>query len=441
MSTKNQPLAARMRPRTLDDIIGQDDIIGPGSPLRRLADPTNNNPSGSIILYGNPGTGKTSIAHAVANTTQAHVAQLSATTTGVKDLRLEISAARVRKADRDEPTILFIDEIHRFSKSQQDILLPAVEDGTVTLIGATTENPSFSLNSALMSRSILCRLNPISEENIATAITNACNDPRGYNATVTIDDDALRLLSSNAGGDIRTALTHCESAVGVALSQHTAKEGKIIRVTVEHVTASASNVAALYDRDGDQHYDIISAFIKSMRGSDPDAAVYWLARMIAAGEDPRFIARRLIVHASEDVGMADPTVLPTCIAAAQAVQLVGLPEARINLTQATLAIATAPKSNSVIHAINTANLAVDAAPNAEVPNHLRDAHYPGAKALGHGEGYLYPHSFPGHVTDTSVQYLPDRLRGSTIYRPSNNGAEVEVAQRLNSIRTHQEKNN
>lgn len=440
MSTKNQPLAARMRPQTLDDIIGQDDIIGPGTPLRRMADPTNNDLSGSVILYGNPGTGKTSIAHAVANTAHAQVAQLSATTAGVKDLRSEISAARVRKADHDESTILFIDEIHRFSKSQQDTLLPAVEDGTVTLIGATTENPSFSLNSALMSRSILCRLNPISEKDIATAITRACDDPRGYNTTVTIDDDALRLLSSNAGGDIRTALTHCEAAVGVALSRHTATSGNIIHITMQHVTASAGSVTALYDRDGDQHYDIISAFIKSMRGSDPDASVYWLARMIAAGEDPRFIARRLIVHASEDVGMADPTVLPVCIAAAQAVQLVGLPEARINLTQATLAIATAPKSNSVIHAINTANLAVDAAPNADVPNHLRDAHYPGAKALGHGEGYLYPHDFPGHVTDTTVQYLPDRLQGSTIYRPSTNGAEMATTQRLESIRTHQKRN-
>lgn len=433
MTSHTQPLAARMRPRSLDEIVGQDHILAPGSFLHALADPTNP-AKGSVILYGPPGTGKTSIASAIANTTGAEFITLSATSSGVKQLRDEISAAAARRGKDKASTVIFVDEIHRFSKAQQDALLPAVEDGTIALIGATTENPSFALNNALLSRSVLCTLRPITDANVADAITAAVTDPRGLDGAVTLSDDALSVLATTAGGDIRSALTHLEAACTVA-SRHNRTE-----ITVDDIEGIAGTVAARYDRDGDQHYDIISAFIKSMRGSDPDAAVYWMARMIAGGEDPRFIARRLIVHASEDVGMADPTVLQTCIAAAQAVQLVGLPEARINLTQAAIAVATAPKSNGVIKAINEAQLAVDAAPNAPVPNHLRDSHYPGAQRLGHGDNYLYPHDFPGHVTAVPQQYLPDGLTDRQIYYPTNNGHEATVTARLASIYNHQHRN-
>lgn len=445
----NMPLAARMRPRSLDEVVGQDHLLTPGSPLRTLADPDRPT-SGSHILYGPPGTGKTTITTAIASTTDAEFVTLSATDSGVKEVRALIAAAKKRSP---APTIVFIDEIHRFSKSQQDALLPATESGTIALIGATTENPSFSLNSALMSRSRLHLLHALDNSDIETLLRRALADhdrgvTTGNTTDMTVSDDVLDLIATTAAGDARAGLTILEAAVNAANARD------LPEITTELVTTVIGDVAARYDRDGDQHYDIISAFIKSMRGSDPDAAVYWLARLIAGGEDPRFIARRLIVHASEDVGLADPSVLPVCVAAAQAVQLVGLPEARINLTQATLAIATAPKSNGVIKAINAAEALVAADPNTEVPVHLRDAHYPGAKMLGHGVGYDYPHDHLGHVTDDHVDYLPESVRGLTdttpvyggppknritggVYVPSGNGHEAVVRAVLTGNHDHQ----
>lgn len=444
MTDTTRPLAARMRPTTLDEVVGQDHLIYPGSPLPRLADPDDPT-STSVLLYGPPGTGKTTIASVIAQTTGADFITLSATSAGVKDVRSTITTAR----ESNTPTIVFIDEIHRFSKSQQDALLPAVEDGTITLIGATTENPSFSVNSALNSRTNLLRTHALTTEDITTLIERALTDDRGLPG-LSIDPSAASTIARLASGDARTALTLLDTAGSICTTADRTQ------ISNDDITQAADGVAARYDRNGDMHYDVISAFIKSMRGSDPDAAVYWLARLIDAGEDPRFIARRLIVHASEDVGMADPTVLQTCVAAAQAVQLVGLPEARINLTQAVLAVATAPKSNGVIKAINAAQQLVSADPSAAVPVHLRDSHYPGAKLLGHGDGYRYPHDHPGHVTDVAVDYLPESIRGLAdatptyhgppsnkitggVYVPTANGQESVVRERLTGIHTHQTK--
>ena len=380
------PLAVRMRPHTLDEVVGQAHLTGPGTPLRKLAE---NDAGMSVILWGPPGTGKTTLAHVISQVTRRRFTELSAVTAGVKDVRAAIEAARRELGLTGTQTVLFIDEVHRFNKAQQDALLPAVENRWVSFIGATTENPSFSVVGPLLSRSLLLTLEPLSDEDLQQVVQRALSDERGLGGTVSLDDAALAHLIRLASGDARRALTYLESA-SLGLPR-----GAIIdTATLERAVDRA---AVRYDRDGDQHYDVISAFIKSIRGSDPDAAVHYLARMIEAGEDPRFIARRLIVHASEDVGLADPSALGVAVAAAHAVEFVGLPEARINLTQATIHLALAPKSNSVIKAIGAAQADVRAGLAGPVPSHLRDAHYPGAARLGHGHDYEYPHDFPEGV--------------------------------------------
>jgi putative ATPase len=414
----NAPLAARMRPRTLDEVLGQDQLLGPGSPLRRLVE---GDAPMSLILFGPPGTGKTTLALIVSTATNRRFVQLSAINAGVKDVREAIATAKAELARTGRQTVLFIDEIHRFSKTQQDSLLHAVEARHVTLVAATTENPFFAIVSPLLSRSLVLTLQPLTDESISALIDRALTDERGLNGAVTLDDDARAHLVRLAGGDARRALTALEAAAGT--SQH------VDLATLEQAIDTA---AVRYDRDGDQHYDVISAFIKSIRGSDPDAALHYLARMIEAGEDPRFIARRLVVHASEDVGLADPTALLAATAAAQAVQLVGLPEARINLAQATIHLATAPKSNAVVRAIDAAQADVRNGLAGAVPPPLRDSHYPGARKLGHGKRYTYPHDLPAGVAEQ--QYPPDELVGRDYYEPSGRGAERELADRLAKLR-------
>jgi len=412
------PLAVRMRPRSLDEVIGQRHLTAPGTPFRKLID---NDAPMSLVLWGPPGTGKTTLAYVVSQVTKRRFTELSAVTAGVKDVRAAVDAARQQLGMNGRQTLLFIDEVHRFSKTQQDALLPAVENRWVSFIGATTENPSFSVVSPLLSRSLLLTLQPLDDDDIRTLIKRALAEERGLGGKVQIDDDALEHLIRLAGGDGRRSLTYLEAAA----------------LGTDHIDAptlerAVDRAAVRYDRDGDQHYDVISAFIKSMRGSDVDAALHYLARMIAAGEDPRFIARRLIVHASEDVGMADPTALQAAVAAAHAVEFVGLPEARINLAQAVIHIALAPKSNAVIKAIGAAEADVRAGLIGGVPTHLRDAHYPVAKHLGHGKGYIYPHDLPeGIVTQ---QYAPDVINGRAYYEPSGHGMEGRFAERARLIR-------
>jgi putative ATPase len=412
------PLAVRMRPRSLDEVIGQRHLTAPGTAFRKLID---NDAPMSLVLWGPPGTGKTTLAYVVSQVTSRKFIELSAVTAGVKDVRAAVDQARRDLGMYGRQTVLFVDEVHRFSKTQQDALLPAVENRWVSFIGATTENPSFSVVSPLLSRSLLLTLRPLDDDDIRAVIKRAISDERGLGDTVTIDDDALEHLVRLAGGDGRRALTYLEAA---ALGTDV-----IDTPTIERAVDKA---AVRYDRDGDQHYDVISAFIKSMRGSDPDAALHYLARMIEAGEDPRFIARRLIVHASEDVGMADPTALTTAVAAAQAVEFVGLPEARINLAQAVIHIALAPKSNAVVKAIGAAQADVGAGLIGAVPAHLRDAHYPGAKRLGHGDGYVYPHDLPEGIA--AQRYAPDAVAGRTYYEPTNHGMEARFSERLGRIR-------
>lgn len=424
MSTNHQPLAARMRPTTLDEIVGQGHLVFPGSPLQLL---TQGKGSTSVLLYGPPGTGKTTIASVIAHQTSRTFTELSATSAGVKDVRLALSNAKKTLDEDGTQTLVFIDEIHRFSKAQQDVLLPAVEDGTISLIGATTENPSFSVNSALVSRSVLMVLRPIDNDDIAALLARALSeDPVLSGTGLTVAPEILDIIAELATGDARQALNRLETSVTTAVA---AGKKELDRETLEQVTGSALQ---RYDRDGDQHYDVISAFIKSMRGSDPDATLHWLARMIEAGEDPRFIARRIVVHASEDVGMADPTVLPVAIAAAHAVQLIGMPEARINLAQAAVAVATAPKSPGIIRGIDAALKDVQQGRTGGVPKHLRDAHYPGAKTLGHGVGYQLPHNFDHGVV--AQQYLPTEILGSQYYLPTTNGFEQTVTSRLAGIK-------
>ena len=403
------PLAARMRPRTIDDVVGQEHLVGVGKPLRRLVE---QDKLSSAIFWGPPGTGKTTLALAVAGTTKRAFEQLSAVTAGVKDVREVIERARQRLGMHAQGTILFLDEIHRFSKSQQDALLPAVEDGTLTLIGATTENPFFEVNAPLRSRSTLFRLEPLSRDAIRTLIE------RGLIAlATTATPDAVDLLSERSGGDGRQVLTSLE--VASALSHPD-------QVLVEHVEAALGTSALRYGRD--DHYDVISAFIKSLRGSDPQAATYYLARMLEAGEDARFIVRRMVIFASEDIGLADPTALMIAVAAAHALEHVGLPEAELNLAHAAIHLATAPKSNRAALAIWGARADIKNGAVGEVPAHLRDAHYQGASALGHGTGYDYPHDDPrGWVPQ---QYLPDELIAKRWYEPSQHGREREIAQRL-----------
>ena len=441
------PLAVRMRPRTLDELQGQAHLLTPGSPLRRLVEPADVGRSShtgergaaarpsssslsSVILWGPPGTGKTTLAYLVARGSGRRFVELSAVTAGVKDVRAVVTDARRRLAAGEE-TVLFIDEVHRFSRSQQDALLPSVENRWVTLIAATTENPSFSVVSPLLSRSLLLTLQPLGADDIGRLIDRALDDERGLAGTVGISEEAREQIVRMAGSDARKALTVLEAAAGTVLAQTPASSSSPL-IEVADVERAADVAAVRYDRAGDQHYDVISAFIKSMRGSDPDATMHYLARMIAAGEDPRYIARRIVIHAAEDVGLADPTVLSTAVAAQQAVAMIGMPESGLILAEAALAVATAPKSNAVTAALNESLADVRAGKASAVPAHLRDAHYAGAEGLGHGKGYRYPHDFPHAVV--GQQYLPDGLEGIRYYRPTGNGFEKQLASRLEAVR-------
>ena len=415
------PLAVRMRPRSIEEIVGQQHLLGAGSPLRRLASGTT---AMSVFLWGPPGVGKTTIAAVVSQSTQRRFVEISAVTAGVKEVRAELDLAR-KELERGTQTVLFVDEVHRFSKAQQDVLLPAVENRIVTLIAATTENPSFSVISPLLSRSLLLTLKPLTDDDIGVLVDRALTDERGLDGAYTLDDQARATLIRLAGGDARRSLTYLEEAAAgaTALDQTT--------ITPDVVENAVDRAALRYDKDGDQHYDVISAFIKSVRGSDVQAALHYLARMIEAGEDPRFIARRLVILASEDIGMAAPSVLQTCVAAAQAVQLIGMPEARLNLAQATVAAAMAPKSNAVYLAIDAAIADVRQGKVGEVPPHLRDAHYRGAEKLGHGQGYRYAHDEPHAVA--RQQYLPDALTGATYYQPTDHGNEAHLVEVLGHL--------
>ncbi len=419
---RRAPLAARLRPRTLDEIVGQDHLVGPGRPLRELIEADR---LSSVILWGPPGTGKTTLARVVALTTSKVFEELSAVTAGVKDVRGVIERARDRLGTHGTGTILFLDEVHRFNKAQQDALLPAVEDGLIVLIGATTENPHFEVNPPLMSRSTLFRLHPLDEASLTDLIR------RGLDAEQAgADDDAVRHLAARSGGDGRHGLTGTEVAVALAGRRGESAPGgrpgvngmESVHVTLADAEAAADAKAVRYGRDG--HYDVISAFIKSIRGSDADAGLYWLARMLDAGEDPRFIARRLVILASEDIGLADDAALLVADAAARAVEYVGLPEAQLNLAHAVVRLATAPKSNRVTVALGLAAADARTAGTGEVPMHLRDAHYQGAKSLGHGEGYRYPHDHPdGWVAQ---QHRPAEVADNVYYEPSDHGAEATL---------------
>ncbi|WP_150243727.1 replication-associated recombination protein A [Nocardiopsis quinghaiensis] len=422
-----EPLAVRMRPRTLDEVMGQRHLLGRGSPLRRLVE---DDAPMSVFLWGPPGTGKTTLATVVSRVTQRRFVELSAVNAGVKDVRAVVDDARRRMGMHGTRTLLFVDEVHRFNRTQQDALLPAVENRWVSFIGATTENPFFSVVSPLLSRSLLLSLESLDEDDVRALVDRALADERGLDGRYTLSEEGADHLVRLAGGDGRRSLTYLEAAALVAGPP----SGEPVTITAEHVERAVDRHAVRYDRSGDQHYDVVSAFIKSMRGSDPDAALHYLARMIEAGEDPRFIARRLVVHASEDVGMADPTALQTAVAAAQAVELIGMPEARINLAQAVIHISLAPKSNAVISAIDAATADVRAGRTGPVPAHLRDGHYKGAAALGHGKGYRYAHDFPGGVAPQ--QHAPDDLADREYYRPTQHGAErrfSEVLQRIKGV--------
>ncbi len=416
------PLAVRMRPRELDEVRGQPHLTGPGSPLRKLVEHA---APMSLLLWGPPGTGKTTLAYVLSQVTSRRFVELSAVSAGVSQVRAAIDAARAELGLTGTQTLLFIDEVHRFNKAQQDALLPAVENRWVSFVGATTENPSFSVVGPLLSRSLLLTLRPIPDEDMRALIGQAVSEERGLGGTVSLADDAQTELLRMAGGDARRALTYLEAA---ALGL---EPGGVIDMAV--LARAVDRVAVRYDRAGDQHYDVISAFIKSIRGSDVDAALHYLALMIEAGEDPRFIARRLIVHASEDVGMADPSALPVAVAAAQAVEFVGLPEVRINLAQAVIHLALAPKSNAVIRAITAASDDVRSGRSGPVPAHLRDASYRGAARLGHGKGYLYPHDFAEGIV--RQDYLPEAAAGRKYYEPSRHGAEARYADRVERIRS------
>jgi putative ATPase len=421
---ENAPLAVRMRPRTLDEVVGQQQLLGPGSPLRRLVE---GDAPMSLILFGPPGTGKTTLANIVSTATNRRFVQMSALSSGVKDVRAVIDTARRTLEHGGRPTVLFIDEIHRFSKTQQDSLLAAVEARTITLVAATTENPYFSMVSPLLSRSLMLTLQPLTDDDISELVDRALTSDRGLANAVALTEDARAHLLRMAGGDARRALTALEAAAGSVLA------GGATEISLEALEAAVDTAAVRYDRDGDQHYDVISAFIKSIRGSDVDAALHYLARMIVAGEDPRFIARRLVVHASEDIGMADPTALLAATAAAEAVQLIGMPEARINLAQATIHLALAPKSNAVVMAVDSAIADVRAGLAGSVPPPLRDGHYPGAAKLGHAQRYVYPHDLPEGVA--TQQYPPDELVAKSYYHPSQRGTEKAISERVAKLRS------
>ncbi|TEU19420.1 MAG: AAA family ATPase [Anaerolineales bacterium] len=423
---REAPLAARMRPRTLNEFAGQEHIAGEGRLLRRAIE--TDRLFSSIILWGPPGTGKTTLAMIIAHRTKSHFDTISAVMAGVKDIRQLVKAAKDRRGMYGQRTIVLVDEIHRFNKAQQDALLPHVEDGTIILIGATTENPYFEVIGPLVSRSRVFQLKPLSEDELRGVLKRALTDEeRGYGKRkVRLDEQALAHLVRIAGGDARTALNALELAV-----ESTPPDGQgFVHVDLKVAEDSIQRRALLYDKDGDAHYDTISAFIKSLRGSDPDAALYWLAKMIYAGEDPRFIVRRMIIFASEDVGLADPQALTVATSAAQALEWVGLPEAQYNLAEAAIYLATAPKSNSA-GAYFKALADVEKEGKVEVPDHLKDATRDG-QALGHGQGYKYPHNYPGH--HVRQQYLPNEMQGRRYYKPGELGYEREIAKRLKRFR-------
>lgn len=459
-SASRAPLAVRMRPRTIDEVLGQEHLLTPGAPLRVLAG-ENAGPAGpsSVILYGPPGTGKTTLAHVIARAPGRKFVELSAITAGVKDVRAVMDQALLDRDMYGTTTVLFLDEIHRFTKAQQDALLPGVENRWVILVAATTENPSFSIISPLLSRSLLLRVHSLEQSDIEQLIDRALADPRGFDGAAVIDEDARAHLAAVSGGDARRSLTSLEAAAAIAFSEaeqvsvESARSAEDsadptdstdpagekdpepaapVRITLAHATEAVDRAAIRYDRSGDQHYDVVSAFIKSMRGSDADAAVHYLARMLEGGEDPRFVARRIMILASEDIGLADPQALQVATAAAQSVALVGMPEARIILSQAVIYCALAPKSNAAYNAINRAIADVRAGASGQVPVHLRDGHYAGAKQFGHGEGYIYAHDAPGHVA--AQQYLPDTLRGTVYYEPTQHGFERTLTERRERIR-------
>jgi putative ATPase len=422
------PLAVRMRPRTLDELAGQEHLLAAGSPLRRLVE--GDQPM-SLLLWGPPGTGKTTIASIVSGQTNRVFVEVSAVAAGVKEVRAAIDGARARLVSTGQETVLFVDEVHRFTKAQQDALLPGVENRWVTLVAATTENPFFSVISPLLSRSLLLTLEPLTDDDVRGVVAKALVDERGLAGQVTLEDDAMDHLVRLAGGDARRSLTYLEAAAGAAVSTGpTTGEPVVIDLTTTET--AVDRAAVRYDRQGDQHYDVISAFIKSVRGSDVDASLHYLARMIEAGEDPRFIARRLVILASEDVGLAHPAGLTTAVAAAQAVQLIGMPEARLNLAQATIELALAPKSNAVIKAIDAASADVRAGKIGAVPAHLRDAHYAGSKTLGHGSSYAYSHDEPFGIAEQ--QYAPDVVLEAEYYQPTTLGAEAGLRERWERIR-------
>lgn len=459
-SASRAPLAVRMRPRTIDEVLGQEHLLTPGAPLRVLAG-ENAGPAGpsSVILYGPPGTGKTTLAHVIARAPGRKFVELSAITAGVKDVRAVMDQALLDRDMYGTTTVLFLDEIHRFTKAQQDALLPGVENRWVILVAATTENPSFSIISPLLSRSLLLRVHSLEQSDIERLIDRALADPRGFDGAAVIDEDARAHLAAVSGGDARRSLTSLEAAAAIAFSEaeqvsvesarsaqdsadsadpagesgeKSTKPAAPVRITLAHATEAVDRAAIRYDRSGDQHYDVVSAFIKSMRGSDADAAVHYLARMLEGGEDPRFVARRIMILASEDIGLADPQALQVATAAAQSVALVGMPEARIILSQAVIYCALAPKSNAAYNAINRAIADVRAGAAGQVPVHLRDGHYAGAKQFGHGVGYVYAHDEPGHVA--AQQYLPDTLRGTVYYEPTQHGFERTLTERRERIR-------
>ncbi|MGX5653855.1 replication-associated recombination protein A [Geodermatophilus nigrescens] len=417
------PLAVRMRPRSLDEVVGQSHLLGPRAPLRRLVEA--DEPM-SLVLYGPPGTGKTTLAHVISLATKRQFVQLSALDAGVKEVRAVITAAKRELTYGGRRTVLFIDEVHRFSKTQQDSLLSAVEDRIVSLIAATTENPFFSVVSPLLSRSLVLALQPLSDDDVRTLLRRALTSDRGLDGAVTLSAEAEEHLVRVAGGDGRKALTALESGAGAARA---AGASEIDLATLETAVAQA---AVRYDRQGDMHYDVASALIKSIRGSDVDAALHYLARMVVAGEDPRFIARRLVISASEDIGMADPTALQTAVAAADAVAFIGMPEGHFPLAHAVVHLATAPKSNAVTVAISESVADVRAGLGGPVPPGLRDAHYGGAKKLGHGKSYVYPHDAPDGIVPQ--QYPPDALVGRDYYRPTGRGVEAGIGARLAKLR-------
>ncbi len=430
-----RPLAVRMRPQTLDEVIGQEHVLVPGSPLRRVAAPVTHSRTAptSIILFGPPGVGKTTLAYIVAKQSGRVFEELSAVTSGVKEIREVLRRAHDRLVTEHKETVLFIDEVHRFSKSQQDALLPSVENRDITFIAATTENPSFSIISPLISRSVVVKLESLTEENIRSIVERAIRSKNGLGDEVRVTDDALNDIVRMAAGDGRKSLTILEAAAGAVTADKEREKGARRPIITSEIVAAVMDVAQLqYDKAGDNHYDVISAFIKSMRGSDVDAALHYLARMLRAGEDPRFIARRIMIASAEEVGMAAPQILQITVAAAQAVALVGMPEARIILGEAVVAVATAPKSNASYMAINDALADVDAGNIGQVPLHLRNAPTKLMKEWGNHDGYIYAHDEPNAVA--AQEYMPQELRGREYYHPSNRGYEKEIAPRLERIR-------